>query len=101
MKVVVLDLRGGGRLCCEGAARSGAHDSDFFWHQRDTMGSPKTSACTPVPPHLTAPGSPLTAERKCPRERNLFAVCQELCGPLGFSLNSRGHAVGLFLPFDR
>lgn len=81
-KGVVLDLRGSGRLCCEGAARSGAHDSGFFWRQRAMMGSPKTSACTPVPPHLTAPGSPLTAKRKCHRERNPLAVCQELCEPL-------------------
>ena len=43
------------------------------------MGFPKTSACTSVRPHLTAPGSPLTAKRKCHRERNPLAVCQELC----------------------
>lgn len=59
-------------------------------------GPPKTSACAPGPPHLAAPGSPLAAKRKCRKERRLLAVCQGLCQPLHFSLNSRGHAVGLF-----
>lgn len=68
------------------------------WHQRDKMGSPNTSVCTLVPPHLAAPRSPLTA-KKCHGARDPLAVCQELCQPLGFSLDSQGHTLGLFLPY--
>lgn len=58
------------------------------------MGFPKTSACTPVP-------LPLDCQEEVSQRKEPACCVPGAVWASGFSLSSQGHAVGLFLPFDR
>lgn len=66
---------------------------------RDTDGVPQDLCLLSSPTPVAAPKSPLAAQKRH-EARSPLAVCQEPCQqPLGFSLGSLGHTLGLLLPF--
>lgn len=65
---------------------------------RDTRWGPQDLCLLPSPTPVDAPKGPLTAQKRH-EARSPLAVCQEPCQPLGFSLGSLGHTLGLLLPF--